>query len=84
MYIGGLALLLGFGLALRSVSVLLLAGALFLIVHLFVTLAEEPGLARRFGESYLAYKRGTNRWIPRRPPLHSLTPQSKRRGRGLR
>jgi protein-S-isoprenylcysteine O-methyltransferase Ste14 len=27
---------------------------------------EEPGLARRFGETYLAYRRSTNRWIPRR------------------
>jgi protein-S-isoprenylcysteine O-methyltransferase Ste14 len=83
MYIGGLALLFGFGLALRSASVLLLAAALFLIVHLFVVLGEEPGLARRFGKSYLAYRRDTNRWIPRRPPGHSLTPQSERRGGGL-
>jgi protein-S-isoprenylcysteine O-methyltransferase Ste14 len=67
MYVGGLALLCGFGLVLRSVSVLLLAAGLFLSVHLFVVLAEEPGLARRFGESYLAYKRDTNRWLPRRP-----------------
>jgi protein-S-isoprenylcysteine O-methyltransferase Ste14 len=67
MYVGGLSLLLGFGLVLRSVSVLLLAAVIFLVLQLFVVLAEEPGLIRRFGESYLAYRRGTNRWLPRRP-----------------
>jgi protein-S-isoprenylcysteine O-methyltransferase Ste14 len=66
MYIGGLTLLLGFGLLLRSASIVLLAFFLFLVVHLFVVLVEEPGLERRFGESYFAYKASTNRWIPSR------------------
>jgi protein-S-isoprenylcysteine O-methyltransferase Ste14 len=32
-----------------------------------VVLVEEPGLERRFGESYLAYKRAVRRWLPRPP-----------------
>lgn len=31
-------------------------------------LAEEPGLERRFGDEYRAYKRAVPRWIPRRDP----------------
>lgn len=33
--------------------------------HVHFLLVEEPGLERRFGESYLAYKRAVPRWIPR-------------------
>ena len=65
MYLGGLAVLLGFGLILRAPSVLGLALLAALFVHFFVLFVEEPGLRHRFGESYLAYKRTTNRWLPR-------------------
>jgi protein-S-isoprenylcysteine O-methyltransferase Ste14 len=65
MYIGGLTVLFGFGLILRAPSVLGLAFLAALFIHLFVLFVEEPGLTHRFGESYLAYKRTTNRWIPR-------------------
>jgi protein-S-isoprenylcysteine O-methyltransferase Ste14 len=37
------------------------------INHAYFILVEERGLARRFGESYDAYKRAVPRWIPRRP-----------------
>ena len=30
----------------------------------YIPLAEEPGLVKRFGEDYLAYKRNVPRWIP--------------------
>jgi protein-S-isoprenylcysteine O-methyltransferase Ste14 len=71
MYLGAWLLLAGFGLVRRSPSILLLSLALLLAAHLFVVLVEEPGLARRFGESYEAYRRTTNRWIPRRPERKS-------------
>lgn len=67
MYIGGLTVLLGFGLILRAPSVLALTGLAALFVHLFVVFVEEPDLTLRFGESYLAYKSATNRWLPRPP-----------------
>jgi protein-S-isoprenylcysteine O-methyltransferase Ste14 len=35
------------------------------INHLYFILSEEPGLERRFGESYAEYKRAVPRWIPR-------------------
>ena len=33
----------------------------------YFLLSEEPGLERRFGESYREYKARVPRWIPRRP-----------------
>jgi protein-S-isoprenylcysteine O-methyltransferase Ste14 len=66
MYIGGLTLLVGFGLWERSISMLLLALVLWLAVHAFVVYWEEPGLESRFGASYLEYKNSVNRWLPRR------------------
>jgi len=31
----------------------------------YMPLVEEPGLVKRFGEDYLAYKKNVPRWIPR-------------------
>ena len=67
MYIGGLILLIGFGLYERSISILVLALLLFALVHLFVLLYEEPTLVRKFGRSYQEYRRAVRRWIPRWP-----------------
>jgi len=67
MYLGGLTLLVGFALARRSLSMLLLALGLFGVFHLFVAFIEEPGLERRFGQSYLDYKKSHNRWLPKFP-----------------
>jgi protein-S-isoprenylcysteine O-methyltransferase Ste14 len=65
MYVGGIAVLLGFGLYLRSASITLFALVTFLIVHTFVVLAEEPGLRKKFGQEYEDYCRAVPRWIPR-------------------
>ena len=65
MYIGGLILLIGFGLFERSISILFLTLPLFLLVHLFVLFYEEPTLTRKFGSSYQEYRKAVRRWIPR-------------------
>jgi protein-S-isoprenylcysteine O-methyltransferase Ste14 len=65
MYIGGLLLLIGFGLYERSISILFLALLSFTLVHLFVVFYEEPTLTRKFGSSYQEYLRTVGRWIPR-------------------
>jgi protein-S-isoprenylcysteine O-methyltransferase Ste14 len=65
MYVGGLTLLVGFGVWHRSVSILLFALLAFLTVHLLVLFHEEPSLEGKFGRSYLDYKRSVNRWWPR-------------------
>jgi protein-S-isoprenylcysteine O-methyltransferase Ste14 len=48
---------------------ILLWAALFVVINFaYFLLAEEPGLERRFGEEYRAYKRSVPRWVPRRTP----------------
>jgi protein-S-isoprenylcysteine O-methyltransferase Ste14 len=42
---------------------------LFVIANaVYIPLAEEPGLVRRFGDDYEAYRRNVPRWIPRLRP----------------
>jgi protein-S-isoprenylcysteine O-methyltransferase Ste14 len=67
MYWGVLLILVGEALLYRSWAVALYACAFLLVVHLFVVLYEERTLARRFGDSYLEYRRAVHRWIPRSP-----------------
>lgn len=66
MYFGGFCVIVGAGLALRSLSVVFLGFVFLLVTHLFAVLYEEPALERRFGECYLEYKRRVGRWIPKR------------------
>ena len=65
MSIGVVIVMLGLGLYESSVSILLFAVAMFLFLHLLVVYVEEPGLEKRFGESYREYKRSVNRWLPK-------------------
>lgn len=67
MYIGGVALLAGFGLWHRSPAMVLFAGILALLFHLFVLLYEEPHLEEEFGETYREYRASVRRWLPRPP-----------------
>ena len=39
-----------------------------LVNHVYFVLSEEPGLERRFAQSYLTYKANVPRWIPRSRP----------------
>lgn len=67
--IGGVLLMLaGEALWWRSGVLALWAAAFLLINHAYFLLAEEPGLERRFGESYRAYRAHVPRWIPRARP----------------
>jgi protein-S-isoprenylcysteine O-methyltransferase Ste14 len=64
--ISGVALML-FGEGLFEGSwVLGIWACVFLSInHIYFVLSEEPGLERRFGESYRIYKANVPRWIPR-------------------
>jgi protein-S-isoprenylcysteine O-methyltransferase Ste14 len=43
--------------------------SLFMVINFaYFLLAEEPGLERRFGDEYRAYKRSVPRWVPRFTP----------------
>ena len=66
MYIGAWVALAGYGLYEHSISVLLFSLIWLMLIHLFVLFVEEPGLEKRFGDSYREYKKSVNRWIPHR------------------
>jgi hypothetical protein len=57
---------LGAGLALSSPSIVMLALAFLLTMHLFVVVYEEPSLAGKFGASYQQYKSSVHRWLIRK------------------
>ena len=42
--------------------------AFVLVNHAYFVWSEEPGLERRFGERYRAYRSGVPRWVPRLRP----------------
>lgn len=65
MYIGGVSMLLGWGLYLTSVSMALYALVAFLLIHTFVVFVEEPGLRKRFGQEYEDFCKTVPRWLPR-------------------
>jgi protein-S-isoprenylcysteine O-methyltransferase Ste14 len=67
MYFGALLTLFAEAAFFRSPWILLYAGLLWLALHSFTVLLEEPQLERRFGETYREYKANTPRWIPRGP-----------------
>lgn len=70
MYMGGVAMLLGWAFYLTSVAMTLYAVVAFLLIHTYVVFAEEPGLRKRFGQEYEDFCKIVPRWIPRLPRRH--------------
>ena len=68
MYVAVISLIFGQALLLGSVPVLVYGLVVWLLVHLFVLLYEEPTLQQTFGVQYDAYRAGVRRWIPRLTP----------------
>ena len=68
MISGVLLMLVGEALLSRSGVLALWAGAFLLINHTYFLLSEEPGMQRRFGDSYRVYRAHVPRWIPRLTP----------------
>jgi hypothetical protein len=61
-------MLLGLALIWGSWVVGVWALLFFLVNHTYFILSEEPGLERRFGDSFRTYKANVPRWIPRSKP----------------
>lgn len=61
-------LLVGEALLLGTAWILAWAAAFLSINFTYILCFEEPGLERRFGERYRAYKRNVPRWVPRLNP----------------
>lgn len=60
-----LAVLAGEAALFGSVPLLIWGAVFFGLNHAWFVLHEEPGLERRFGDDYRAYKRNVPRWLPR-------------------
>jgi protein-S-isoprenylcysteine O-methyltransferase Ste14 len=67
MYLGVLLLILGQALLLGQEILYAWAVAAWLMFTAFLVFYEEPGLRRRFGQSYDDYRRRVRRWLPTRP-----------------
>jgi protein-S-isoprenylcysteine O-methyltransferase Ste14 len=59
-----LAVLLGEAALFGSPALLIWAAIFFAVNWVYFVLSEEPGLERRFGDEYRAYRRSVPRWIP--------------------
>lgn len=70
MISGVFAILLGEALGLGSLRLLSWALAFACLNAVYIPLAEEPGLDKRFGRNYANYRRNVPRWIPRRRPWY--------------
>jgi protein-S-isoprenylcysteine O-methyltransferase Ste14 len=68
MITGVLAVLIGEAALFGSPALLSWCGVFLAINWVYFVLHEEPGLERRFGDDYRAYRRNVPRWIPRRRP----------------
>ncbi len=63
MYLQMILVCIGCAIVLRNTWILLLVPVCAWMLHRFVILPEEAYLERKFGESYLSYKRRVRRWM---------------------
>jgi protein-S-isoprenylcysteine O-methyltransferase Ste14 len=68
MIAGVFFVLLGEAVLAASLPLLGWFAAFVAVNAVYIPLAEEPGLVKRFGSDYLAYKRNVPRWVPRLRP----------------
>ena len=68
MIVGVYFLLLGEAGLTASLPLLIFVVLVVIINAIYIPLSEEPGLVKRFGEEYEAYRRNVPRWIPRLKP----------------
>ncbi len=68
MISGVFSALLGESIIFQSRAIFVWTVSFFIINSIYFILSEEPGLAERFGQEYIKYKRNVPRWIPRFTP----------------
>jgi protein-S-isoprenylcysteine O-methyltransferase Ste14 len=65
MYIGVLTILIGEAILFQSWRLVVYAGCIVLMFHVWVLIFEEPYLRAKFGDGYVEYCAKTPRWLPR-------------------
>jgi protein-S-isoprenylcysteine O-methyltransferase Ste14 len=68
MISGVLCVLVGETLLFGSTALLVWLALVFAVNAIYLPLVEEPGLRRRFGAEYEAYRDAVPRWLPRLRP----------------
>jgi protein-S-isoprenylcysteine O-methyltransferase Ste14 len=84
MYIAVTTAIIGQALLLCRPGLLAYAALMWALMAAFVTVYEEPTLARRYGAQYEAYRRAVPAWWPRLSGERSPSSSPSRRGRGRR
>jgi protein-S-isoprenylcysteine O-methyltransferase Ste14 len=64
LYVGNILMLLGVGILSNSLIYVAIVMPLFMLIYHAIVLAEENFLRGKFDESYVAYCKRVNRWIP--------------------
>jgi protein-S-isoprenylcysteine O-methyltransferase Ste14 len=64
IWVGLLCMVCGEALWVRSTALALYAVVLIVLANLYVATVEEPGLEKRFGADYRAYRAAVPRWVP--------------------
>jgi protein-S-isoprenylcysteine O-methyltransferase Ste14 len=72
MYLAVIAIILGQAAILGSVSLVIYAAIVWVIVASFVHFYEEPTLSNEYGEQYAAYRRAVRAWLPRAKPWNPI------------
>lgn len=72
MLLGVFSILVGEAIFFGSPPLLGLFTIFCLLNMIYIPFVEEPGLAKRFGDDYLLYKKHVPRWIPRLRPWEGL------------
>ena len=70
MYVSVVSLILGQSLIFGDIGLLVYGLCVWLVMHLFVLIYEEPTLRRTFPVDYAAFTANVPRWIPRLTPWH--------------
>ena len=74
MIAGVLLVVLGEAVLAASLPLLGMFALAVIVNAVYIPLSEEPGLAKRFGDDYLAYKQNVPRWVPRLRPWEAHGP----------
>ena len=77
MYLGCCLVLTGETLLFQSRGLLIYLLIMFGIFNIRLMVSEEPGLRKRFGDSYIQYCKSVGRWIPRLTPYQEEDIDSK-------
>ena len=84
MITGALCILLAEAIFFGSWWLLAWFGFALILNLIYIPLSEEPGLAKRFGQDYLLYKRNVPRWIPKLTPWQGLSQPGEFKSQGDR